>query len=122
MSTPQTRLCAPASAAAGNVGVLLAGAGIGISGIGDTWDLFRYLGVRSDSDRDTFACQFKPWTRDNGLFWINGQAVGLGEDGEEADGWLSAYEHRTGHVRPAPSPGPAHLVSGQAHRYGGHRQ
>jgi len=32
MSTPQTRLCTPASAAAGNVGVLLAGAGI--SGIG----------------------------------------------------------------------------------------
>jgi hypothetical protein len=48
-------------------------------------------------------------------------AAGLGEDGE-ADGWLSAYEHRTGHVRPAPSPGPAHLVSGQARRYGGHRQ
>ena len=32
MSTPQTRLCAPASAAAGNVGVLLAGAGIPGSG------------------------------------------------------------------------------------------
>ena len=30
MSTPQTRLCAPASAAAGIVGVLLARAGIGV--------------------------------------------------------------------------------------------
>ncbi len=144
MSTPQTRLCAPASAAAGNAGVLLAGAGIsGIGagyrlttrlpgttllildareGIGGTWDLFRYLGVRSDSDLDTFTYQFKPWTRDNGRFWVTGQAVGLGEDGEEADGWLAACEHRTGHVRPAPSPAPAHLVSGQARRHGGHRR
>ena len=133
MSTPQTRLCAPASAAAGNVDVLLAGAaisGIGAgyrlttgllgktflildsrAGIGGTWDLFRYLGVRSDSDLGTFAYQFKPRTRDNGRFWVNGQAVGLGEDGEKSDGWLSACEHRTGHVRPAPSPDPAHLVS-----------
>jgi cation diffusion facilitator CzcD-associated flavoprotein CzcO len=125
MSTPQTRLSPPAT---GHIDVLLAGAGIsGIGagyhlktrppgttllilhareGIGGTWDLFRYPGVRSDSDLPTFAHQFKPWTRDNGRFWINGQAVGLGEDGE-ADGWLSAYEDRTGHVRPAPSPAPA---------------
>lgn len=29
--------------------------------IGGTWDLFRYPGVRSDSDMFTFAYAFKPW-------------------------------------------------------------
>jgi len=30
--------------------------------IGGTWDLFRYPGVRSDSDVQTYAYAFKPWT------------------------------------------------------------
>ena len=30
--------------------------------IGGTWDLFRYPGVRSDSDMHTFGFEFKPWT------------------------------------------------------------
>ncbi|MGC5173145.1 flavin-containing monooxygenase [Microbacterium sp. DT81.1] len=30
--------------------------------IGGTWDLFRYPGVRSDSDLYTFGYQFRPWT------------------------------------------------------------
>jgi cation diffusion facilitator CzcD-associated flavoprotein CzcO len=30
--------------------------------IGGTWDLFRYPGVRSDSDLSTFAYGFRPWT------------------------------------------------------------
>jgi cation diffusion facilitator CzcD-associated flavoprotein CzcO len=29
--------------------------------IGGTWDLFRYPGIRSDSDMYTFAYHFKPW-------------------------------------------------------------
>jgi cation diffusion facilitator CzcD-associated flavoprotein CzcO len=29
--------------------------------IGGTWDLFRYPGIRSDSDLFTFGFQFKPW-------------------------------------------------------------
>ena len=29
--------------------------------IGGTWDLFRYPGVRSDSDMFTYGYQFKPW-------------------------------------------------------------
>jgi cation diffusion facilitator CzcD-associated flavoprotein CzcO len=33
--------------------------------IGGTWDLFRYPGVRSDSDLHTFAYEFKPWTGEN---------------------------------------------------------
>ena len=30
--------------------------------IGGTWDLFRYPGIRSDSDMYTFGYDFKPWT------------------------------------------------------------
>ncbi len=29
--------------------------------IGGTWDLFRYPGIRSDSDMHTFGYEFKPW-------------------------------------------------------------
>ncbi|MGY1591485.1 flavin-containing monooxygenase [Geodermatophilus sp. SYSU D00708] len=31
-------------------------------GVGGTWDLFRYPGVRSDSDMFTLGYSFKPWT------------------------------------------------------------
>ncbi len=30
--------------------------------IGGTWDLFRYPGIRSDSDMHTLGYSFKPWT------------------------------------------------------------
>ena len=30
--------------------------------IGGTWDLFRYPGIRSDSDMHTLGFNFKPWT------------------------------------------------------------
>lgn len=30
--------------------------------IGGTWDLFRYPGIRSDSDMYTFGFRFRPWT------------------------------------------------------------
>ena len=33
-------------------------------GLGGTWDLFRYPGIRSDSDMHTFAYKFAPWTQD----------------------------------------------------------
>ena len=33
----------------------------GRSAIGGTWDLFRYPGIRSDSDMHTFGYNFKPW-------------------------------------------------------------
>lgn len=36
-------------------------------GIGGTWDLFRYPGIRSDSDLYTFGFDFKPWDKDNQL-------------------------------------------------------
>ena len=31
--------------------------------IGGTWDLFRYPGIRSDSDIFTLSLPFEPWTR-----------------------------------------------------------
>ena len=34
----------------------------GRDAIGGTWDLFRYPGIRSDSDMFTLGYNFKPWT------------------------------------------------------------
>lgn len=34
----------------------------GRESLGGTWDLFRYPGIRSDSDMHTFGFSFKPWT------------------------------------------------------------
>ncbi|MGB1581512.1 MAG: flavin-containing monooxygenase, partial [Nevskiales bacterium] len=31
--------------------------------MGGTWDLFRYPGIRSDSDMQTFSYNFRPWTQ-----------------------------------------------------------
>ncbi len=35
----------------------------GREALGGTWDLFRYPGIRSDSDMYTLGYSFKPWTR-----------------------------------------------------------
>jgi cation diffusion facilitator CzcD-associated flavoprotein CzcO len=35
--------------------------------IGGTWDLFRYPGIRSDSDMHTFGYNFKPWKNPNAI-------------------------------------------------------
>ena len=82
----QTR---PKDALTGHVDVLIVGAGISGIGlghylttmlpgktfaladgrdvIGGTWNLFRYPGIRSDSDLHTFGYEFKPWTNDNAI-------------------------------------------------------
>lgn len=39
----------------------------GRSALGGTWDLFRYPGVRSDSDMHTLGYSFKPWTADKSI-------------------------------------------------------
>ncbi|OUS32588.1 FAD-containing monooxygenase EthA [Gammaproteobacteria bacterium 45_16_T64] len=39
----------------------------GRDAIGGTWDLFRYPGIRSDSDMFTLGYNFKPWTSENNL-------------------------------------------------------
>ncbi|HSR93634.1 MAG TPA: NAD(P)/FAD-dependent oxidoreductase [Solirubrobacterales bacterium] len=35
--------------------------------LGGTWDLFRYPGIRSDSDMHTLGYRFKPWTEGDSL-------------------------------------------------------
>ena len=35
--------------------------------LGGTWDLFRYPGIRSDSDMHTLGYRFKPWTRSKSI-------------------------------------------------------
>src|SRR5262245_50245464 len=34
---------------------------------GGTWDLFRYPGIRSDSDLHTFGYEFKPWRDEDAI-------------------------------------------------------
>ena len=35
--------------------------------LGGTWDLFKYPGIRSDSDMSTFGFSFRPWNGDSVL-------------------------------------------------------
>ena len=37
------------------------------SDLGGTWDLFRYPGIRSDSDMHTLGYRFKPWTAEKSI-------------------------------------------------------
>ncbi|HEV2790702.1 MAG TPA: NAD(P)-binding protein, partial [Solirubrobacterales bacterium] len=39
----------------------------GREAIGGTWDLFRYPGIRSDSDMFTLGYSFKPWRGENSI-------------------------------------------------------
>ena len=41
--------------------------------LGGTWDLFRYPGIRSDSDMYTFGYAFRPWT--GGKVFADGPAI-----------------------------------------------
>jgi hypothetical protein len=125
MSTPQTRLSMPASAAAGTADVLLAGAGI--SGTGAGYRLKTGLpgkafhGGRSDSDPATVAYQIKPWTRDSYLFWIPaGRRLRQGSRRRRLGPGVRAL--RAGQVQPARSPDPAQLVPGQPGPRGEHRR
>ena len=45
----------------------------GRSDLGGTWDLFRYPGVRSDSDMHTLCYSFKPWTGEKTI--TDGQSI-----------------------------------------------
>jgi monooxygenase len=39
----------------------------GRDNLGGTWDLFRYPGIRSDSDMYTLGYGFKPWTKERAI-------------------------------------------------------
>ncbi len=89
MSVASLEQARPKQPLTGHVDVLIVGAGISGIGlghylatmlpghtfalvdnrdaIGGTWDLFRYPGIRSDSDLHTFGYEFKPWTSDNAI-------------------------------------------------------
>ncbi|KAL1297649.1 hypothetical protein AAFC00_006205 [Neodothiora populina] len=41
--------------------------------IGGTWDLFKYPGIRSDSDLHTFGFPFRPWEKENAI--ADGQSI-----------------------------------------------
>ena len=43
------------------------------SDLGGTWDLFRYPGIRSDSDMYTFGYNFRPWT--DGKVFADGPSI-----------------------------------------------
>ncbi|MFC3687186.1 flavin-containing monooxygenase [Aquipuribacter hungaricus] len=43
--------------------------------LGGTWDLFRYPGVRSDSDMATLGYSFRPWRDPDGKALANGPAI-----------------------------------------------
>jgi monooxygenase len=59
--------------------------------IGGTWDLFRYPGVRSDSDMYTLGYRFRPWTQGKAiaggpsiLRYVRDTAAEAGIDGPAA--------------------------------------
>ena len=39
----------------------------GRENLGGTWDLFKYPGIRSDSDMHTLGFRFKPWIHDKSI-------------------------------------------------------
>src|SRR6476661_711841 len=85
----QFRTVAPRDMSAEHVDVLIVGAGIsGVgaayhlqercpgksyailearSDLGGTWDLFRYPGIRSDSDMHTLGFKFEPWKHEKSI-------------------------------------------------------
>ena len=67
--------------------------------IGGTWDLFRYPGIRSDSDLHTFGYEFKPWTSDNAIADAHEILSYLHEVIEEDD--LARHIHLGYHVSAA---------------------
>ena len=45
--------------------------------IGGTWDLFRYPGIRSDSDIFTLSFPFEPWSHEHAI--AGGERTKIGE-------------------------------------------
>ncbi|MER6973708.1 NAD(P)/FAD-dependent oxidoreductase [Nocardioides sp. NPDC000445] len=67
----------------------------GRDNIGGTWDLFRYPGIRSDSDLHTFGYEFKPWLHENAIADAHLIKDYLRETVEENGlGGLIRYRHR----------------------------
>ena len=85
--------------------------------IGGTWDLFRYPGVRSDSDMFTLGYQFRPWTEPRSI--ADGPSIRRYiEDTAREYGVTERirFHHR---VRSAGRRGRPLDGDGRAHRHGG---
>ena len=67
----------------------------GRSRLGGTWDLFRYPGVRSDSDMHTLGYHFKPWTEAKAI--ADGPAI-LKYVRETAEEYGIIHHIRFGHL------------------------
>ena len=63
----------------------------GRAALGGTWDLFRYPGVRSDSDMYTLGYQFRPWTQS--------KAIASGENILQYITDTARDNHVLGHIR-----------------------
>jgi len=59
--------------------------------IGGTWDLFRYPGVRSDSDMFTMSYGFRPW--------VSAKAIGEGSEILEYLATVARENGIAGHIR-----------------------
>ncbi len=80
----------------------------GRAGFGGTWDLFRYPGVRSDSDMHTLGYRFKPWTADKSIAkgtadylpteWITAESILAGSQFQDE------FTHAVNAVRPVTRP------------------
>ncbi|MEM6484522.1 MAG: NAD(P)/FAD-dependent oxidoreductase [Pseudomonadota bacterium] len=57
----------------------------GREGLGGTWDLFKYPGIRSDSDLHTFSYKFKPWTSTTAIAGADEIMAYLNETVDEFD-------------------------------------
>lgn len=55
------------------------------SDLGGTWDLFRYPGIRSDSDLYTFSYEFKPWRSRNAIAGADEIKAYIAETANEYD-------------------------------------
>jgi len=67
----------------------------GRDAIGGTWDLFKYPGIRSDSDLHTFGFAFKPWTHENAIAEADAILDYLGETvAENGLGEHIRFRHR----------------------------
>jgi monooxygenase len=67
--------------------------------LGGTWDLFRYPGIRSDSDMYTLGFAFKPWTSDKAIADAPSIMAYLNETVDEFDlRKLIHYHHRVTHA------------------------
>ncbi len=83
------------------------------SRIGGTWDLFRYPGIRSDSDIFTLSFPWEPWTRPENV-----------ADGEYIREYLTTTAHKHGideHIRFDTYVKSAELGLGHGHVDGAHR-